>query len=59
MSDSGGRNFHVMTIGLNLTFIGEEIYTLSFTKQFGLFNRIQTMQINIFTTHPIFGTNEP
>ena len=35
MSDSGGRNFHVMTIGLNLTYIGEEIYTLSFTKQFG------------------------
>ena len=34
MSDSGGRNFHVMAIGLNLTFIGEEIYTLSFTKQF-------------------------
>ena len=29
MSDLGGRNFHVMTIGLNLTFIGEEIYTLS------------------------------
>ena len=25
MSDLGGRNFHVMTIGLNLTFIGEEI----------------------------------
>ena len=59
MSDFGGRNFHVMTMGLNLTFIGEEIYTLSFTKQFGRFNIIQTMQLNIFTTHPIFGTNEP
>ena len=59
MSDLGGRNFHVTTIGLNLTFIGEEIYTLSFTKQFGRFNRIETMQLNIFTTHPIFGTNEP
>ena len=35
MSDLGRRNFDVMTIGLNLTFIGEEIYTLSFTKQFG------------------------
>ena len=33
MSDLGGRNFHVLTIGLNL--IGEEIYTLSFTKEFG------------------------
>ena len=32
MSDLGGRNFHVMTIGLNLPFIGEEIYTLSFTN---------------------------
>ena len=35
MSDLGGRNFHVMIMGLNLTFIGEEIYTRSFTKQFG------------------------
>ena len=34
MSDLGGRNFHVMTIGLNLTFIDKEMYTLSFTKQF-------------------------
>ena len=35
ISDLGGRNFHVMTMGLNLAFIGKEIYTLSFTKQFG------------------------
>ena len=48
-----------MTLGLNLAFIGKEIYTLLFIKQFGLFNRTQIMQLNNFTTHPKLGQNEP
>ena len=35
ITDLGGQNFQVMILGLNLAFIGKEIYTHLLTKQFG------------------------
>ena len=34
-------------------------YTLSLIKQFCSFNRVQTMQQNIFKPHPVFDKYEP
>ena len=47
MSDLGGRNFHVMTIGLNLPFIGEEIHMyIHFRLQNSLADLTESRQCN-------------
>ena len=44
-----------MTMRLNLAFIGELINTFVYKKSLADLIKIKTMQLNMFTTHPIFG----